>query len=255
MRLAYDHYGEEGVDLIKRIRQQRDQQQRHRKTTVVDMDDDEEQNGDDEVSANLYERLEKLLSTNPLQAREELQRFMEQYDYHERLVDENQVHLSCSMEFPPVIDLTNVFFQARDYLKLVDGNRALHANNGNQEERQYLELRVKQERSLVDYQINRIRDSQKAEVGFSLSSVQPRMTSAFTGETPLQPKWSMTMGGSTNLIYPDVAKIVKLIGKKQEKQNHPASLFVNLIFQPVPASQIYATVNLSNNQAHQVCFP
>jgi hypothetical protein len=257
LRLAYDHYGGEGVDLIRRIRTQREQQNRKAAAAAVDgldeegdeSDDDED---DDEDESNLYERLERLLSTNPLQAREEFLQFIEQHEYHQRLVEENQVHLSCSLEFPPVIDLKNLFFDGRDYLKMIDSNLSLQSHGLSPEEKAYVKDQIKQERGLVDYQINRIRDSQKAEVGFTLSSVQQPMTNAITGETPLQPKWSMTMGGSTNRVYPDVQKIVLLAGKKEKEQDHPASVFVNMLFQPVPDSQIYATANMSNDKSNQV---
>ena len=212
----------------------------------------EESDEEDEDESNLYERLERLMSTNPIQAREELQEFIEQYEYHQRLVEENQVHLSCSIEFPPVIDLKNLFFDGRDYLKAVEGNLSRQTHGLSAEERAYVKDRIKQERGLVDYQINRVRDSQKAEVGFTLSSVQQPTTNAMTGETPLQPKWSMTMGGSAHRVYPDVQKIVLLAGKKEKEQEHPASVFVNVLFQPVPDSQIYATANMSNDQSNQV---
>jgi hypothetical protein len=248
LRLAYDHYGGEGVDLIRRIRRQREQQ--NRKAAAADLEG-EESDEEDEDESNLYERLERLMSTNPVQAREELQQFIEQYEYHQRLVEENQVHLSCSMEFPPVIDLKNLFFDGRDYLKMVESSRSIQTHGLSPEERAYVKDRIKQERGLVDYQINRIRDSQKAEVGFTLSSVQQPTSNAMTGETPV-PKWSMTMGGSSHRVYPDVQKIVLLAGKKEKDQEHPSSLFVNMLFQPVPDSQIYATANMSNDQANQV---
>lgn len=236
--------------MIRRIRRQREQQ--NRKASAVDLEGEESDEESDEDESNLYERLERLMSTNPVQAREELQQFIEQYEYHQRLVEENQVHLSCSMEFPPVIDLKNVFLDGRDYLKIVESSRSLQTHGLSPEERAYVKDRIKQERGLVDYQINRIRDSQKAEVGFTLSSVQQPTTNAMTGETPLLPKWSMTMGGSTNCVYPDVQKIVLLAGKKEKEQEHPASVFVNVLFQPVPDSQIYATANVSNDLSNQV---
>ena len=158
---------------------------------------------------------------------------MEQYEYHQRLVQENHVQMSCTMEFPPVTDVPALFQREKSRFR-----RPLD----------------KETRRLLDYQINRIRDSQKAEVGFSLTSVQPRTPGAMTGNTPIQPKWSMTAGGSTNLIYPDVAKINKLVGKKDADLEHPASAYTTLIYQPVPQTQVYATGNFSNDQSHQVRY-
>jgi hypothetical protein len=232
--------------------QQQRREHKNRKEAAIDIDDDEEEDDDDEVEANLYERVERLLATNnPLQARVELQRFMEQHDYHQQLTDENQVQLACSMDFPPVMDLKALFFQGRDYLKY--SQQSSFASRGMpQEERAYYQQRLKAEQGLVDYQINRIRDSQKASVGFTLSSVPPRNVATMTGGTPLQPKWSMAMGATTNIIYPDVAKVVTLAGKKEQEQKHPASTFVNMVYQPIPDSQINLTANLSNDQSHQV---
>ena len=76
MRLAYDYYGEDGVALIRRIQQQR-RENENRKEAAIDIDEDEEDEEDDEAEVNLYEqRVGRLLSTNPIQARGELQRFM-----------------------------------------------------------------------------------------------------------------------------------------------------------------------------------
>jgi hypothetical protein len=70
--------------------------------------------------------------------------------------------------------------------------------------------------------------------------------------TPVQPKWSMVMGGTTHLVYPDVAKVLELAGKKTGDQKHPTSMFVNAIYQPLPETQINLTANMTNDQSHQV---
>jgi hypothetical protein len=254
LRLSYEYYGEEGVSLIKRMQQQRRDQRTRREATVEteEEDDEDDDDEDDEVEANLYERVERLLETNPTKAREELQRFMEQHDYHEQLTEQNQVQLACNMEFPPVVDLKALFYDGRDYLQYVQQQSLGSRGVLPAEERKYYQRRIKEEQHLVDYQINRIRDSQKASVGFTLSSVPPRNVNTMTGGTPIQPKWSMAMGASTDLTYPDVGKVVTLAGKKEEQQKHPAATFVNMVYQPVPDSQIMITANLSNDQSHQV---
>jgi len=248
--MAYNYYGEDGVALIRRIQQQR-RQSHTRREAAVDVDDDEDDEGDDNVETNLYERVERLLVTDPIQARKELQRFMDQHDYHQRLLDENQIQLACSMEFPPVVDLKGLFYDGRDYLQYIQ-KRTFAQHGISPEDREYYALRIKEEQRLVDYQINRIRDSQKAAVGFTLASMQPHNASAMTGGTRVQPKWSMAWGASTSLIYPEVTKMVTLAGKEEPEREHPASTFVNMVYQPIPDSQINLTANLSNNQSHQV---
>lgn len=215
------------------------------------MERTDDEDDDDEVEASLYERVERLLQFNPLEAKRELQRFMEQHDYHENLTELNQVQLACSMDFPPVVDLKSVFFNGRDYLNLVKQQLVTQARQAPPDERKYYQQRLKQEQGLVDYQINRIRDSQKGSVGFTLSSTQPGSVQTMDG-TKVQPKWSMAMGASTDLVYPGVAEIVTLAGKEQQEQKHPASTFVNAVYQPVPDSQINLTANLTNDQSHQV---
>jgi hypothetical protein len=253
LRLAYDYYGEPGVSLIKRIQQHR-REQRERREEVVAHDEDEEEDDDDEVKANLYDRVERLLNTNnPLQAREELQRFFEQHDYNQHLTEENQVQLACSMEFPQVIDLKRMVYQGRDYIKYVQKSTYAASQTATSEERQYYQQRLKQEKSLIDYQLNRFRDAQRAEVGFTLSSVaSAKNPGTMTGGNRIQPKWSMAMGGSTNLVYPDVAKVMELTGKNDIDQKHPASMFINAVYQPVSETQINLTSNLTNDQSHQV---
>jgi hypothetical protein len=251
LRLAYNHYGEEGVELVKRIQQQRREQQTRKSATLERTDEEEDEDSDDDLEATLYERVERLLKYNPLQARQELQRFMEQHDYHENLTEQNQVQLACSMDFPPVIDLKAVYFDGRDYLKLVQQQIATQARQSSPDDRKYYQQRLKQEQGLVDYHINQIRDSQKGSVGFTLSSLQPRSVKTISG-TKVQPKWSMAMGASTDLIYPGVAEVATLVGKEKEEQKHPASTFINAVYQPVPDSQINLTANLSNDQSHQV---
>jgi hypothetical protein len=275
LRMAYDMYGEEAVNLIKRIQQQQREQQKRKAAAAAanlerdddDPDDDDDDDHEDDPDANLYERLERLVVANPLQAREELQLFMEQYDYHQRLVQESQVQLSCTMDFPPVVDLQALVVNGRDYLQLAERNlKRLVPKVKSQDELNYLKHRVQAERRLVDYQINRIREAQKAEVGISLTSVQlptlpgaANTMAATTGshhQHPTvvggKPKWSMTMGGSTDLVYPGVAQIVKLLGKEPPPQEHPASVYTTLSYQPVPDTQVYMTANLSNDDSHQV---
>lgn len=251
LRLAYDYYGEDGVKLIKRIQQHR-REQRKRKEEKLDLPDEESDEEDDDVETNLYDRVEQLLQTNPLQARAEIQRFFEQHDYHQHLTEENQVQLACSMEFPPVVNLKKLVYEGREYVKYVQKRTYASAKGASGEDLEYYKQRIKQEQSLVDYQLNRFRDSQKAEVGFTLSSVVPTQNPAMTGGTPVQPKWSMAMGGTTNLVYPDVAKVLELAGKKQGDQKHPTSVFVNAVYQPLPETQLSLTANMTNDQSHQV---
>lgn len=253
LRLAYDQYGDEGVNLIKRIQQQQREQQTRKeatldRTTEEEVDDDDD---DDDVEASLYDRMEQLLKSNPLEAKRELQRFMEQHDYHENLSEENQVQLACSMDFPPVVDLKSMFLEGRDYLTLAKQRIVAQARQASPEERKYFSQRLQQEQGLVDYQINRIRDAQKGSVGFTLSSNQPRSVGTMSG-TKVQPKWSMAIGTSADLVYPGVAEIMVLAGKEKQELEHPASAFVNAVYQPVPDSQINLTANLSNDQSHQV---
>lgn len=249
LRLAYDYYGEDGVQLIKRIQQQR-REQKNRKGVVLDIEDDEE---DDEEEMNFYDRVERLLETNPNLAREELQRFFKQHDYHKSLMEGNQVQLACNLEFPPVLNLKKLVYQGRDYIQYVRKSSYAAAQNVSEEEREYYARRIKQEQSLVDYQLNRFRDSQKTSVGFTLSSSVPtRGSVTMTGGTPLRPKWSMAMGGTSNLAFPEVAEVLKLAGKEETDSRHPTSMFINAVYQPVPETQINFTTNLSNNQSHQV---
>jgi hypothetical protein len=160
--------------------------------------------------------------------------------------------LACNVEFPPVVDLKTVYFHGRDYLKyaqqsIVDQARAVAPN-----ERDYFKQRLKQEQGLVDYQINRIRESQKGSVGFTLSSLQPRKVATMSGES-VRPKWSMAIGTSTDKLYPGVAEVAKLVGKEmQDEKRNTASIFVNTVYQPVPDAQVNLTANLSNDQSHQV---
>jgi curved DNA-binding protein CbpA len=264
LRLAYDHYGEEGVMLIKRLQmQQRERAARKEaaaESSSQEHGDDEEDDDEDDVDDddddgdvyNLYDRLERLLviGNNPLLAKEVLRRFMEQHDYHENLSEENQVHLNLSMEFPTVVNLRSVMRMGKQYLKFAESRvRAVPVTN--EEEREYFKERLMQERRLVDYQFNKIKDSQQAEVGFTLSSVQPRNVTAMTGGAPIQPKWSMAMGGTTHLVYPDVLAVMKLAGQKDEDVPHSASMFVNTVYQPIPATQINLTANLSSSDSHQ----
>jgi curved DNA-binding protein CbpA len=247
LRLAYDYYGENGVRLVRRIQQHRREQKKRKEANV----DDESDGEDDEMEANLYDKVERLLSTNPLQARAELQRFFEQHDYHQHLTEQNQVQLACSMEFPPVVNLEKLVYQGRDYVKFVQKRTYASTQGASGEDLEYYKQRIKQEQSIVDYQLNRFRESQKSEVGFTLSSTVPARNPDMTG-TRVQPKWSMVMGGTTNLVYPDVAKVLELAGKKKGDQKHPTSMFVNAIYQPLPETQINLTANMTNDQSHQV---
>ncbi|KAL3919626.1 MAG: hypothetical protein SGILL_003662 [Bacillariaceae sp.] len=252
LRLTYDHYGEEGVTLLKRLQMQQREQDARKEATEEMMEDEEGGEDDEEDDAyNLYERLEKLLQAhNDVQARDELRKFMEQHDYHENLSEENQVHLNLSMEFPPVINLKQLLFNGKQYLQYSE-KRIRTVPVTNQEDKQYYQQRLLQERRLVDYQFTKIKDSQQGEVGFTLSSTQPRNAGAMTGGAPIQPKWSMAMGASTRLMYPHVQKIMEMAGQKDEEEHHPVSVFVNTAFQPIPQTQISLTANLSNDDSHQ----
>ena len=251
LRLAYDDYGEKGVELVKRIQQQQREHQTRKSARLERSDDDEEDDDDDDLEASLYERVEQLLASNPLQARQELRRFMEQHDYHENLTEKNQVQLACRMDFPPVVELKGVYLEGRNYMKLVKQRIAAQARQANPDDRKYYKQRLKQEEGLVEYQVKRIRDSQKGSVGFTLSSAQPRSVKTLSG-AKIQPKWSMAMGASTDLVYPGVAEVATLAGKDTGEQIHPTSTFINAVYQPVPDSQINLTANLSNDQSHQV---
>jgi hypothetical protein len=253
LRLTYDHYGEEGVTLLKRLQlQQREQDARKEAAEELkEGEEGDEEEEEDEDAYNLYERLEQLLHAhNYGQAKEELRKFMEQHDYHENLSEENQVHLNLSMEFPPVINLKQLLYNGKKYLQYSEKRiRALPMTNEN--DKQYYQQRIVQERRLVDYQFTKIKDSQRGELGFTLSSTQPRNAGAMTGGTPIQPKWSMAMGASTQMVYPHVAKIMEMAGQKDENEHHPVSVFVNTAFQPIPQTQISLTANLSNDDSHQ----
>jgi hypothetical protein len=249
LRLGYDFYGFEGVEIIKRIRMQREQQNRKNAANVElegESDDD-----DDGAEASLYDRLEKLIARDPILAREELTQFMNQHEYHQKLLEDQQVQLSCTLEFPPVIDLRKLYFAGKDYIARADRNRAAMIRGKTPQEIEYINLRVEQEKRIVDYQINRIKDSQKAEVGFTLAGMESSMSRHMTGDVSIRPKWSMTMGGSANLMFADVEKIDKITGQKENAHRDPASLFANILFQPVPDSQVYATANMSNDQSAQ----
>lgn len=277
LRLTYDQYGEEGVTLVKRIQQEQwERQSRKRASAEADGDsDDKGQNdtneedhdhGDDDddaadvdaddiLEATLYKRVERLLAENcPLQAKEELKRFMEQHNYHEELSEQHQVQLTCNMEFPSVLDLTETFYQGREYLQHLKRINIQRSRGLSSDERKHIQQEFREEQRLLDYQINHLRDSQKSSVGFTLSSSQPRTVRNHLGEK-VQPKWSMAMGGSADLVYPSVHQVAELAGKKVslKDQKHPASTFLNVVFQPVPNTQINWTANLSNSQSHQVC--
>eukprot|EP00980_Cylindrotheca_fusiformis_P005667 scaffold1184_cov132-Cylindrotheca_fusiformis.AAC.88 len=251
LRLAYDYYSDEGVTMVKRIQHHR-QEQRRRKKEAMHLSNDESDDEDDEDAANLYDRIETLLKVNPLEARAELKRFFEQHYYQRNLTDENQVQLACNMEFPPVIDLMKLVYQGRDYVKFVQKRTHASLKGGSREDMEYYKKSLKQEQSLVDYQLTQFRESQKAEVGFTLSSLVPADDPTMTGGTPVQPKWSMAMGGTTNLVYPEVAKVLELAGKKKGEQKHPTSMFVNAVYQPLPETQLNLTANMTNDQSHQV---
>jgi curved DNA-binding protein CbpA len=253
LRLAYDDFGDEGVDLIRRIQQhQRDQESGREAQADMKGEEDDEDDYEEEMEASLYTKLERLLRANPLEAKQELQRFMAQHDYHTTLTDQNQVQLSCNVEFPPVVDLKNVYFHGRDYLKYAQQHLMDQARAAPPDERDYFKQRLKQEKGLVDYQINRIRESQKGSVGFTLSSLQPRKVATMSGQK-VRPKWSMAMGTSTEKVYPGVAEIAKLVGKDEKNEKrHSASVFINAVYQPIPDAQVNLTANLSNDHSHQV---
>ena len=253
LRLAYDDYGDEGVDLIRRIQQHRREQETRRDVNAnVSRDEEDEEDEDEEMEASLYTKIERLLKSNRLEAKHELQRFMAQHDYHSNLTEQSQVQLACNVEFPPVVDLKAVFFHGRDYLKYAQQSIVDQARAASPNERNYFKQRLKQEQALVDYQINRIRESQKGSVGFTLSSVPPRKVATMSGES-VRPKWSMAIGTSTDELYPGVAEVAKLVGKDiQDEKRSSASVFINTVYQPVPDAQVNMTANLSNDQSHQV---
>jgi len=263
LRLAYDDFGDDGVELIRRIQQQRREQETRREVNATrrgqdDTDDDDDDEDDEEMEASLYTKIERLLKTNHLEAKLELQRFMAQHDYHTHLNEQSQVQLACNVTFPPVIDLKKVYFHGRDYLKYAQQGLVEKARSVPPNERGYYQQRLKQEQGLVDYQINRIRDSQRAVVGFTLSSMQPRKVSSMSGQS-VRPKWSMAMGTSVDKRYPGVLEIAKMVGKKKdttttdETRQQSSSVFINTVYQPFPDTQVNLTANLTNDQSHQVC--
>jgi curved DNA-binding protein CbpA len=254
LRLTYDYYGDEGVALLKRLQmEQREHEARREAAAEMEEDENEDVDGEDEEDAyNLYERLEKLLQCqNYLQARQELQEFMVQHDYHQNLSEENQVHLNLSMEFPRVIDLKKTLYSGKQYLQYSQ-KRIQSIPVASEEEKDYYRQRILRERHLIDYQFNKFKDSQQAEVGFTLSSTQPRnIARTGTGGNPITPKWSMAMGASTSLIYPEVASVMAMVGQNEREERHPVSVFVNSAYQPIPQTQINLTANLSNDDSHQ----
>ena len=193
---------------------------------------------------------------------------MKQYEYQQDLIKDHQVQLSCTLDFPPVVDMKALVYEAQDYLKMVERriHRIQRRSASSPEEIEYFKHRIQNERRLVDYQLNQFREGQKAEVGISLTSVVPHAASTTAGEgggvASLQPKWNMTMGGTANVIYPGIEELMKLAKKtpkknpvnqgKSEGLDHPASTFVTMLYQPVPDTQVYMTANLSNDSSHQV---
>ena len=279
LRLAYDHYGDYGVELVRRMQQQqRDQKtrrdRRNESNDNQDEEGDEEDDDDDEDGAlNLYERLENLLvvQKNLSKARSVLDSFMEQHDYQQNLTEDNYVHLNLSMTLPPAVPLKPVLFKGRDYLRYVQ--KSIYANPPKDaEEKEYFRQRMLQEGRLVDYQISQLRSSQKADLGFTLSSVQPprnsRKAQGKNNEKQRQmkpSKWSMAIGCNTDLIYPGVAEIANMAQaiknkQKQEEyqemaQKHPVSAFVNTSYTPNPQTQLFWTANVNNdNESHQYSF-
>ncbi len=280
LRLAYDDYGYYGVELVRRIQQhQRDKKTRRDERNESDDDSDEEadaydgeDDGEDEDGMNnLYERLETLLITqnNVSKARKELDQFMEQHDYQRNLTEDNYVHLNVSMTFPPVVPLKPLLFEGRDYLQHVKKTFTLKPA-GDADEKKYYKQRFAQEARLVDYQIRQLRSGQKADLGFTLSSVQPPRNSQNArgkdSAKKLQPsKWSMAIGCNTDLIYPGAAEIANMAKaiknkKNQEEyqdiaQKHPVSAFVNSSYTPTPQTQVFWTANVNNdNESHQFSF-
>ncbi|VEU42938.1 unnamed protein product [Pseudo-nitzschia multistriata] len=295
LRLAYDCYGEDGVELIRKVQQQQRDEKTRREEAAREQEEGKDDNGnanyddfdeqdddssdyddddcddDDDDAWNLYEKLEHLLvvQKDASGAKEELRKFMEQHDYLQNLTEDNCVHLNLSMTFPPVVPLKPVLYQGRDYLRFVQ-KKMLSSPPVDEEEKQYLQQRILQERRLVDYQISQLRSSQKADVGFTLTSVvQPsRNKSTHSDDSdnnnPIrqQPsKWSMAVGCSTDLIYPGVAELTKMAAiakdpKKKDYQTmaekHPITMFVNTSYQAAPTTQIFGTANLNNdNESHQ----
>eukprot|EP00536_Pseudo-nitzschia_multiseries_P005074 jgi/Psemu1/323727/estExt_fgenesh1_pg.C_910030 len=191
---------------------------------------------------------------------------MEQHDYLRNLTEDNCVNLNLSMTFPPVVPLKPVLYRGRDYLRFVQKS-LLAKPPADEEERQYLHGRILQERRLVDYQISQLRSSQKADVGFTLSSVVPppsRNGSRDQGKNPrrYQPgKWSMAAGCSTDVVYPGVAELARMAAAAKDPKNkeyqavaekHPVTMFVNTSYHAAPTTQIFGTANLNNdNETHQ----
>mmetsp|Transcript_27592 Transcript_27592/g.64736 ORF Transcript_27592/g.64736 Transcript_27592/m.64736 type:complete len:915 (-) Transcript_27592:232-2976(-) len=293
LRLAYDCYGEDGVELIRKVQQQQRDEKTRREEAAREEEDDgrgdtrsggfddyDDDGGEDDDSAyddddddddayNLYERLEHLLlvQANIPKAKTELRKFMEQHDYLRNLTEDNCVHLNLSMTFPPVVPLKPVLYRGRDYLRFVQKS-LLAKPPADEEEKQYYKQRILQERRLVDYQISQLRSSQKADVGFSLSSVVPPPSRNGSrnnqGNNPIryQPsKWSMAVGCSTDVVYPGSAELARMAAAARDPKSkdyqavaekHPVTMFVNTSYHAAPTTQIFATANLNNdNETHQ----
>jgi curved DNA-binding protein CbpA len=253
LRLTYDCYGEEGVTLLRRLQvEQREHEARKEMAVEMEEEDDGDSDEGEEDAYNLYQRLEKMLhGHNYLQARRELHEFMTQHDYQQNMAEVNRVQLKLSMKFPCVIDLENTLYSGKQYLQYAQ-TQALSIPHADEEDRSFYRKRILQERQLVDYQFSKFKDSQQAELGFTLSSIQPRsLTRTMTGGNQVSPKWSMAMGANTTLIYPQVASVTALASQKEKEEHHPVSVFVNTTFQPIPQSQINLTANLSNDDSHQ----
>eukprot|EP00934_Nitzschia_sp_Nitz4_P005878 Nitzschia sp. Nitz4//scaffold32_size149145//81247//83638//NITZ4_002884-RA/size149145-augustus-gene-0.51-mRNA-1//-1//CDS//3329548084//5868//frame0 len=252
LRLTYDEFGEEGVTLVKELQQRyRERETRKDAQGQTTLPDDEDHDDHEQLGATLYHRLEKLLQHNKRDlAVQELRQFMEQHHYDEEMTEHNQVQLNCNMQFPPAVDLTTLFQAGQAHLQQFKRINVQRARGLPREERAEIQEFVMAEGRLLDYQINKIRDTQKATVGFTLSSLQPRTVINHTGEA-VPPKWSMAMGASTDYVYPNVAEVAEMAGKKVGPQRHPASTFINTVYQPIPNSQINVTANLSNDQSHQ----
>jgi len=340
LRLAYDCYGEDGVELIRKVQQQQREEKTRRDEAAQknaeggdgngnnndnyrgrdenyddgdDSDYEDNDNDDDENDAYyLYERLEHLLvvQNNAPRAKQELRKFMDQHDYLQNLLtgdndddydengnninkNSNSIHLNLSMTFPPVVPLKPVLYQGRDYLRFVQKNLLTNPPPADLEEKRYFQQKILQEKRLVDYQISQLKSSQKADVGFTLTSVVPPPSSKHnkninTNPVQHQPnKWSMAMGCSTDLIYPGVTELEAMVAKaaaakgpkntssgststttkdsqqqsvpiaqqQQQQQKHPVSVFVNTSYQAAPTTQIFGTANLnSDNESHQYSF-
>ena len=272
--------------------------------------DDDDDDEDNDIAGDLYGRLERLLvvEQNRKKACRELQRYMDQYyyqqDVHEQITTGPQ--LSLNLTLPPILPLPQFLQQGKQQLQqhqqrammmqlpTTDGN-----NQQQQQQQRNLLLRAEQQR--LAYQLKHVQASQKATVGVTVSCLPPpannddqnnrssnRSSSRTKRAGPQQPssKWSMAVGGTTEVVYPEAVKMAKLfagrktpaqhkeppplpqIPQQPQEQHHPqlpqqlpqppqeeddqatnASLFVNASYQPRPTTAVTMTANLMTTTA------